>query len=1245
MQTISRQSNNVLRTVISILLAFVLMVGQMPALAYADTTNEQAVTQQEDTAATSSSETDSSDNSSPDDTGDSSAGATEESESTSTSDDSSEQTSTESKGSSVNNTNALNSEENLTVLENTLSKSDDVSEKTDSSEKTYSYQWEGADSLTHSEFGMIEITSNSDTLPKPENAKIVATLKDTAPILDALSKQFEGTPGFVKLYDFSLINNENGQEVELPSDVKIKISYISMETYGVVPAAYSLNNGSLYKNEATQLDSYTIPGYMFGISFNVSTLSDVAFVDISNLTEKVEEPTTSHYSKTFNTVGTLFTITISGESSDASFLAAFENAQLNATVMTPDKYSEDEEYKAIGELLSKEYEGNLNYYYSTFSLTSDGQPLTLPDDANVQISYDRAGFPPYQIFEGNPLYFNVINGQLSQLTVESTADVVPGMMWRDNLAATNQLGGFIALDGNGLTEKEESQALKPGTYVVDANLYVPGDQAPIGTNAYMTTSDFPPITPDQQNGELVVGDDGTITVTVYPVQEIFTLQHIEDGDNVHVQAIERGGYSENYGSHEDRITKIVATLDDYSGIYKFSNCVQYPTILQQDKNWDVYLEVDFSSAIEGGYDPGDEDEYTKVFTDDSTGISATVSTTEKDLGEKLDSLLFQAKSVTSGDDYESAKTSLSSQYVTEPPFSLYELSLTDELGTAVELNGNTSVMVAIPSDNIDSQYIDIWKISSEQADSMQAIKQDGKLLVQDNSLGNYAVVDASSTNKYITGTFEDDATGISGKLSVTDESLSAASITNPTFTTYTFGKSSTTDGAAYTMSMIYDISSVSVTYKQEIEELAHKYINSGMSSDEAYKLAEEEVKARYHIPPDFWFHPNEALLELSIPVEHESDQVLLVRDDGTNRYAESVAYEVVNNIAVVDLLSSQPRDYGKTLLKHMHNAQVNGIDSATKDAPVAYLLVISEDKRIAGAPSVVADWLDSGALIYSGELQEGVTLGNNSRIESGANEARDAGTYSVTVVPENGYTWIDGTTEPIVLQWSIEKALLKTELQNRYIAYNAVPDYELQVSGFVNGESADDIEGFVLPAIIESSKPQLVEPGKTYSLKIDYSKAQAGNNYRFSETPGTLLSVGMHPSSEPVVNSNLVYTGLEQTGVTEFSNLYNANSSVSTKSAVNAGTYSVTYYLSSSNTAWSDGSRGSKTLTWSIAPAELTATYAGEEIAQGTEPNLAVEVSGFVNGETAETAAGFEPPQRFFARRGNDRHSSGWAKL
>ena len=101
MQTISRQSNNVLRTVISILLAFVLMVGQLPALAYANTTNEQAVTQQEDTAATSSSKTDSSDSSSPDDTSVSSGGVSEEPESTSTSEGDSEQTSAEDENNSA----------------------------------------------------------------------------------------------------------------------------------------------------------------------------------------------------------------------------------------------------------------------------------------------------------------------------------------------------------------------------------------------------------------------------------------------------------------------------------------------------------------------------------------------------------------------------------------------------------------------------------------------------------------------------------------------------------------------------------------------------------------------------------------------------------------------------------------------------------------------------------------------------------------------------------------------------------------------------------------------------------------------------------------------------------------------------------------------------------------------------------------------------------------------------------------
>ncbi len=52
---------------------------------------------------------------------------------------------------------------------------------------------------------------------------------------------------------------------------------------------------------------------------------------------------------------------------------------------------------------------------------------------------------------------------------------------------------------------------------------------------------------------------------------------------------------------------------------------------------------------------------------------------------------------------------------------------------------------------------------------------------------------------------------------------------------------------------------------------------------------------------------------------------------------------------------------------------------------------------------------------------------------------------------------------------------------------------------------------------------------------------------------------------------------------------------------------------------------GSATIT--ITPAPLTATYVGETIKVGTTPTLAVNVTGFVNGETVGTAAGYEAPE------------------
>ncbi len=77
-----------------------------------------------------------------------------------------------------------------------------------------------------------------------------------------------------------------------------------------------------------------------------------------------------------------------------------------------------------------------------------------------------------------------------------------------------------------------------------------------------------------------------------------------------------------------------------------------------------------------------------------------------------------------------------------------------------------------------------------------------------------------------------------------------------------------------------------------------------------------------------------------------------------------------------------------------------------------------------------------------------------------------------------------------------------------------------------------------------------------------------------------------------------------------------------TAGAVDVGEYTATATLREGYT-WSDGSTDPVDITWFITKAELTAAYKGETIASGDTPSLEGEVTGFVNGETAATAAGY----------------------
>lgn len=111
------------------------------------------------------------------------------------------------------------------------------------------------------------------------------------------------------------------------------------------------------------------------------------------------------------------------------------------------------------------------------------------------------------------------------------------------------------------------------------------------------------------------------------------------------------------------------------------------------------------------------------------------------------------------------------------------------------------------------------------------------------------------------------------------------------------------------------------------------------------------------------------------------------------------------------------------------------------------------------------------------------------------------------------------------------------------------------------------------------------------------------------------------PVAKPAAARDLVYTGAAQSGVAQ-----GTGYTLSARpTAVDAGSYVARASLAEGH-VWEDGTTEPVNVTWEIAPATLTASYAGEQVPVNSEPKLAVDISGFVNGETRENAAGFVAP-------------------
>jgi hypothetical protein len=237
----------------------------------------------------------------------------------------------------------------------------------------------------------------------------------------------------------------------------------------------------------------------------------------------------------------------------------------------------------------------------------------------------------------------------------------------------------------------------------------------------------------------------------------------------------------------------------------------------------------------------------------------------------------------------------------------------------------------------------------------------------------------------------------------------------------------------------------------------------------------------------------------------------------------------------------------------------------------------------------------------------------------------NAGTYQLRANAGGAGDYVVATSN--IVNLTIDKAVLTATYAGETVAAGQAPALVVMVSGFVNGETAGTAEGYIAPIVTNTNTS-----AGTYTLT---PSGGAALNYSFTYVSGTLTILPVEISLGLADGQSVTYTG--QAGVypggqisnsgdgTLYEWQYSSDGGVSWVSGmpVNAGTYQVRTSVEGTGVY---APATSNAVTFTIIPAMLTATYAGETVTAGQMPVLAVGVSGFVNGETAGTAAGYISP-------------------
>ncbi len=816
------------------------------------------------------------------------------------------------------------------------------------------------------------------------------------------------------------------------------------------------------------------------------------------------------------------------------------------------------------------------------------------------------------------------------------------------------------------------KSIENGEYTITANLYVPAEyNTVLGVNAFVSNGAFPPLSPETGNAKLKVsgsGSDKTYSLTLPVNNGIFTIQTLENCINAELTDVQ---YEAAVCPGGKRIREITVSLKDLSGLYTFSEATCYPTILSQTWNVPLNLAIRLSEATAGvkkeqvltANNASDTAEKLKAVgaTEEEAAaykdeVTLTVYQTTADLSEAT----LVATPVTAGDSrYDTLKKKFDDSRVYdwyESGFFMYDISVLDKDGNKIDIDAakmDLQISNAAPRLKAYEAGTDwlptcqTWSIVSSfvgytyDNDELELLSS-GKVELSDNMV-NPKVLYLSEADymgiQHMNASFEE---GLKGTMTFVglvnpeeaynriEKQYADGDVNAEILVTYNSGNIMTTK----LPSTNFKAKSLDHTKDAEIKEAT----GSDGNVLAAYGLALYAPSAQGFDTNFGAVESGKSLTDYYVTLPFNDKSVSASSAKAYLILKDSESGEVTSTYLNIEAVKD---GYGKvTIVKAGDsianttlNAELFGLSASVMDS--SQFFDANSYSRYTAYIAVVNDTLPeiNSGLVYNGKEQVGLPEGKAYTLE-GETCGTDAGDYTAIATLKDGFTWSDGYAEKSrEVNWSIAPKTLTASYTSEVIEKGGTPTYTVSVSGFTSADRNNPPEGYVAPTV---SGGKLKYKG-AYTLTPN--GGEATNNYVFEYVSGVLYvgyevveyksgntfrqPYGTKFVSEEIVPSKkgtIVWEKKDADGNYQYYQTggtikeigdYKINITMKKGYVLNAYDYKTEY---SNN-------------VYSIEPAKLTVTIDAPDSVYSDEiidpSDISYTVSGFVNGETEETAEGW----------------------